>query len=155
MSKAPAQYWLVRTEPDSYSIDDLKRDKKTVWDCVRNYQARNNLCAMEIGDQVIIYHSSSDPTGIAGLAKVSKKAFPDQTQFDKKSEYYDAKATKETPRWFSPEISYVRSFPELLTLELLRSKKQLEGLLVLKRGMRLSVQPVTNEEFENILALAD
>lgn len=148
-------YWLLKTEPETYSIDDLKRDKRTAWDSIRNYQARNFLCSMEVGDLCIIYHSNAEPPGIAGLGKVSKKAFADPLQFDKKNDYYDEKATREKPRWFCPEISFVKKFPNFIPLPELRKVKELKEMALLKKGSRLSVQQVKEKEFVKILALAD
>ena len=107
-------YWLMKSEPNTYSIDDLKKDAKTIWDGVRNYQARNFMMRdMQVGDTVLFYHSSADPSGVSGIAKVSRKALPDPTQFDKKSKYYDPKSTKEKPRWYCVEVSYQEKFKNL------------------------------------------
>lgn len=143
--------WLVKTEPEVYSLLDLARDKRTLWDCVRNYQARNYLRQMQVGDDVLIYHSNAEPTGIVGLAQVVKLAEADPTQFDKKSEFFDAKATPQAPRWFSPTLEFVRKFPKMLTLTELRQNLKLQDMVLLKRGSRLSVQPVTDKEFQIIL----
>lgn len=147
-------FWLVKTEPETYSIDNLLEDLSTTWDCVRNYQARNFLKEMKLGDQVFIYHSNSDPIGIVGLAKVSKLAFPDQTQFNSKSDYFDPKATKENPRWFSPEFKFVKKFKETISLVELKKISALKNMVLLKQGSRLSVQPVTEAEFRTVLNLA-
>lgn len=141
------RHWLMKSEPDVFSLDDLKKHKTTWWEGVRNYQARNFMVDMKIGDLVLFYHSNAEPSGVAGLAKVTKLAATDQLQFDKKSEYYDPKATREKPRWFCVEVGYVGSFKNLLTLEDLRTKKELSEMLVLRKGQRLSVQPVTEAEF--------
>ena len=146
--------WLIKSEPDSYSIDDLKRDKKTRWDGVRNYQASNYLKAMAVGDELLFYHSSAEPTGVVGLAKVSKVATPEEAQFDKKSKYYDPDSSKEEPRWFAPEVSFVKAFKATVTIGELRAEKSLAELVLLKRGSRLSVHPVTEREFAAILKLA-
>ncbi len=145
-------YWLVKSESDVYSIDDLAKDKTTCWDCVRNYQARNNLQSMKIGDEVLYYHSNSDPSGIVGIAKVSKLAYPDPTQFDKKSDYYDEKATKENPRWFSPELKFFKKMPRTISLEEIKKTPALKEMVLVKNS-RLSVQPVTEKEFEIILEM--
>lgn len=145
----------MKTEPDVFSIDQLKKDKTTPWTGVRNYQARNFMKDMNLGDEVIFYHSSADPSGAVGIANVSKLAFPDPTQFDKKSEYFDPKATKEKPIWFCVEVAYVSTFKHLLTLDDLRKQKSLASMLVLKRGQRLSVQPVTAKEFETVKKLGE
>ena len=146
--------WLVKSEPESYSIDALKRDKKTVWDGVRNYQARNYLKSMAVGDELLFYHSNAEPAGVVGVAKVVKAAEPEKSQFDKKSDYYDPDSPKENPRWFAPEIAYVRSFKAMVTLAELRGQQALVDLVLLKRGSRLSVHPVTEAEFTAILKLA-
>ena len=138
----------MKSEPDVFSIDDLKKNKTTLWEGVRNYQARNSMQSMQTGDAVLFYHSSSDPTGVAGLAVISKPAVPDPTQFDKKSEYYDPKATKEKPRWFCPEVKFVTKFPEVITLAQIKADKKLSKMVVVQQGSRLSVQPVSQEDFE-------
>jgi len=149
------KYWLMKSEPDVFSIDQLKKDKTTLWSGVRNYQARNFMKDMSVGDEVLFYHSSAEPSGAAGLACVSQKAIPDPTQFDKKSEYFDPKATKEKPIWFCVEVEYVHKFKNLLTLPDLRGEKSLADMLVLKKGSRLSVQPVTEKEFALVKKMGD
>ena len=146
--------WLVKTEPDVYSIDDFARDKVTDWTCVRNYQARNFLMKMEVGDDVLIYHSNAEPSGVVGVAKVHKVASPDRTQFERNGEYFDPKATKEAPRWFCPDLKFVRKLSREVPLEELRGYKALEGLLLLQRGSRLSVIPVSDKHFEFIVKTA-
>lgn len=149
------KYWLMKSEPDVYSIEHLKKDKTTWWECVRNYQARNFMQKdMQIGDLVLFYHSSAEPSGIAGLARVSKTAEPDATQFDKKSEYYDPKASKEKPIWFCVQVEFVKKFKEIISLDQLRNEKSLAQMQVLKRGQRLSIQPVTASEFNQIEKLS-
>lgn len=147
-------YWLVKTEPNVYSIDDLKKDKTTAWDAVRNYQARNFLTSMKKGDLVIVYHSNAKPPGIIGLATVAKEAYPDELQFDKKSNYFDAKATKESPRWFSPDLKFKKKFAALISLDELRDEKKLSDMVLLRKGSRLSVIPVTKVEFDHVVKLA-
>ena len=147
-------YWLLKSEPEVYSIDHLKKDKTTWWECVRNYQARNFMMKdMNVGDEVLFYHSNAEPTGIFGLAQVSHKAEPDETQFDKKSEYYDKKATKEKPIWFCVEIKYKSHLKNPMTLADLKADKKLKDMLVVQRGQRLSVQPVSKNDFEHILSV--
>ena len=148
------QFWLMKSEPDAYSIDDLARDKKTCWDGVRNYQARN-LMRDEIkkGDLVLYYHSNAKPPGVAGVAKVVKESYPDHTQFDKKSKYFDPKATEAEPRWFMVDIQLVKKFKTFLPLEELKGVKALDGMVLLQKGSRLSVQPVTKKQYETILKL--
>jgi len=149
----PKKY-LMKTEPSVYSIDDLKKDKKTPWDSIRNYQARNIMKEMKVGDEILIYHSNAKPPGVAGLAVISKTAFPDPVQFDKKSNYYDPKSTKENPRWFCPEVKFSKKFKNFVGLPELREEKSLEDMKLLQRGSRLSVTPVSAKEFKKILKMA-
>lgn len=143
------KYWLMKSEPEVFSIDDLKKNKETFWDGVRNYQARNYMMKdMTVGDLVLFYHSNAEPSGVAGIAKVSKKASADPTQFDKKSDYYDAKSTKENPRWQAVHIGFVEKFKRFISLEEIRSEKALKDMVLLQKGSRLSVQPVTETQFE-------
>ena len=145
----------MKSEPSNYSISDLKRDQKALWDGVRNYQARNFMMNdMNVGDEVLFYHSLGNPSGIVGLAVVSKKAKPDPTALDKKSKYYDSKSTKENPRWYCVEVTFKKMFKTLITLEQLKKEKVLKGMLVLKKGQRLSIMPVQKREFEYILKLS-
>ncbi len=139
----------MKSEPDVFSIDHLKKDKTTLWEGVRNYQARNFMMNdMKKGDEILFYHSSCEPPGIAGLAVVTKEKQPDPSQFDKKSKYFDSKATKEKPIWYCVEVGFEKKFEELVPLEKLKVTKELSDLLVLKRGQRLSIQPVTKTDFE-------
>ena len=149
-----AKNWLIKSEPNVYSIDHLKEDKKTLWDGVRNYQARNFLKSMEVGDRCFFYHSNAKPPGIAGVAKVSKVGIADPEQFKKKSKYFDEKATKENPRWFSPEVKFVKKFKEIISLESLKEEKKLTDMVILRKGNRLSVSEVSDKEFEHILKIA-
>ena len=152
---AGTQYWLLKTEPDVYSIDDLARDKRTCWDGVRNYQARNTLRDnMKVGDLVLIYHSSCDPAGVAGIAKVVREGYPDHTALDKKNDHYDPKATTDNPIWMMVDVEFVEKFPEVVTLASLKKAKGLEKMLVLQRGQRLSVMPVEPAHFEIVRKLA-
>lgn len=147
-------YWLMKSEPDVYSIQMLEKDKTTWWEGVRNYQARNFMTKeMQEGDAVLFYHSNAEPPGVAGLARVSLKAQPDKTQFDKKSEYYDEKATREKPIWFCVQVEHVKTFKNLVSLNDLREEPRLADMLVLKKGQRLSVQPVHKAHFELIKKL--
>lgn len=147
-------YWLVKSEADDYSIEQLERDRTTEWTGVRNYQARNYLREMKRGEQILFYHSNSEPTGIVGLARVDREAQPDALQFDRKSDYFDPKATTDAPRWFCPRIAFVQRFPAVLELSSLREVAALKDMVLLRRGSRLSVQPVGIKEFEAILKLA-
>jgi predicted RNA-binding protein with PUA-like domain len=147
--------WLVKTEPETYSIDDLEREGTTRWGGVRNYQARNTMRdLMKVGDIVLIYHSNAEPPGVAGLARVSAAAIADATALDPKSPYFDPKATTKDPIWLAIEIEFVRGFDRLIPLEELRGVKQLERMALLQRGQRLSVQPVTPAELAAILERA-
>lgn len=148
------RYWLMKTEPDVYSIDTLKKEGETLWFGVRNYQARNFMMKdMQIGDQVLFYHSNAEPPGVAGLAVVSKLAEPDPLAFDKKSEYYDPKSSKEKPRWFCVRVKFVQKLKNLVTLENIKNDPMLRGMLVIKRGQRLSIQPVSKKDFDYIMKL--
>lgn len=147
------RYWLMKTEPDVYSIDDLERDGTTFWDGVRNYQARNFMRdEMRPGDGVLFYHSNADPPGVAGLAEVVRPGYPDPTARDPASDYYDPKATDADPRWYMVDIRFVEKFPALVPLAVLRDTPGLEAMLV-NRKSRLSVQPVTPAEFEIVARL--
>lgn len=142
------KYWLMKSEPEVFSIDDLKKNKKTLWEGVRNYQARNFMMKdMKVGDLVLFYHSNATPPGVAGIAKVTKLAQPDPTQFDKKSEYFDSKATQEKPIWYCVEVCFVKKFDEVYSLEQIKSNPKLKNMLVIKKGQRLSVQPVEEDDF--------
>jgi len=147
-------YWLMKSEPDVYSIDDLRKEKKSYWDGVRNFKARNNMREMKLGDGVFFYHSNANPKAIVGRARVCKEAYPDFTQFDKKSKYYERRATQEKPYWFMVDIEFVDAFDEPWSLEMLREVPELEGMALLMRGQRLSVQSVTPDEWRTICKLA-
>ena len=150
-------YWLMKSEPDEFSIDDLVKapKKTTAWFGVRNYQARNYMRDhMRIGDGVLFYHSSCDVPGIAGIAKVSSKPYPDETQFDPKSEYYDAKAKREEPRWMLVDVKLEKK-TRVMPLDELRAYPELADMVVLKRGNRLSITPVTEREWKFILKKLD
>jgi predicted RNA-binding protein with PUA-like domain len=144
----------MKSEPSTYSIDDLQRDKKTFWHGVRNYQARNFMRdKMKVKDLVLFYHSNSNPSGIAGVARVIKQGYPDLTALDPKSEYYDPKATKENPIWFMVNIEFLEKFPHLITLHDLKKNKSLNGMMLTRPGSRLSVQPVEQKHFEIVQSL--
>jgi predicted RNA-binding protein with PUA-like domain len=150
------KYWLMKSEPTTYSIDDFARDKKTLWECIRNYQARNFMTKeMSLGDQFLFYHSSCEVPGAMGIGKVSGKAVPDPTAFDKKSEYFEPKATKENPIWECVEVQFVKKFGKEVALSTIRDEPKLKKMMLLKRGVRLSIQPVTKYEFELIFKLGD
>jgi predicted RNA-binding protein with PUA-like domain len=147
-------YWLMKSEPSVYGVDDLERDSSTHWDGVRNFRARNYMRSMKLGDGVFFYHSNANPKAIVGLARVVKEAYPDHTQFDAESKYYEPRATKDKPYWFMVDIGFVRKLDEPLSLEALREVPELEGMALLKKGQRLSVQPVTEEEWRTVCRLA-
>jgi predicted RNA-binding protein with PUA-like domain len=146
-------HWLMKSEPDVFGIDDLRAKGTAPWDGVRNFQARNFLQAMKAGDRVLFHHSSAKPTGIAGLATVVRAAYPDHTAWDPKSAYFDAKSTAEKPRWFMVDVRYERTFPRVLTIDELRAVPELRGMVLLN-NTRLSVQPVTPEEFRIVVKMA-
>ena len=149
-------YWLMKSEPDVFSIDDLKKKKKSGWDGVRNYQARNYMRDdMKIGDIVLFYHSSCEVPGIAGLAKISKTSHPDPTQFDSKSDYYDPKASQEIPRWFMVEVEFVEKFNTVITLSTIKETKGLERMPLVQKGSRLSINPVSLAQYQVILTLRE
>ncbi|MGA0034418.1 MAG: EVE domain-containing protein [Burkholderiales bacterium] len=147
------RYWLIKSEPDAYSIDDLARDRATPWTGVRNYQARNFMRdRMKPGDQAFFYHSNCEEPAIVGIAEVSKPAYPDATQFDRKSKYFDDKATPDNPRWLHVDFRFVRKAGPV-TLNELRKHKALAKMQILARGNRLSITPVSPEEWKYILGL--
>jgi predicted RNA-binding protein with PUA-like domain len=148
------KYWLMKTEPDVFSFTQLKKKKSEPWSGVRNYQARNFMRdEMQVGDQILFYHSSCEIPGIAGIAAVASSPYPDPTQFDKKSEYFDPKATKENPRWFLVDVKYEKDLKRFLSLEELKAVPELSGMRLLQKGNRLSILPVTPSEFEKILKI--
>lgn len=147
-------YWLLKSEPDVFGYPDLERVKREPWNGVRNYQARNHLRSMQEGDLAFFYHSNSNPSGIAGICKIARAAYPDNLQFDPESKYFDPKSTPENPRWSMVDVVPVRALP-LLSLETLRSLPELSDMLLLRKGSRLSVMPVTEAEWKAILDHAD
>ncbi len=153
----PQAYWLMKSEPSTFSIDDLIRSPNqiTCWDGVRNYQARNFMRSMAVGDLVLFYHSNADPPAVVGIAEVVTTAYPDSTQFDKKDKHYDPESKPSKPRWDMVDIKYVRKFARALTLDELRKESKLIGMVLLKKGSRLSVQPVTPLEWRHIMKLAE
>ena len=139
-------YWLMKSEPDVYSIQDLTRDGSTHWEGVRNYSARNNMRKMARGDLVLFYHSNAKPPGVVGIARVVKTAYPDPDQWNRASKYYDPKSTKNNPRWSMVDVEFVEQFPQLVPLDRIKQTRGLEDMVLVKRS-RLSVQPVTAEQF--------
>ncbi|MCH7991164.1 MAG: EVE domain-containing protein [Gemmatimonadetes bacterium] len=147
------QYWLMKSEPDVYSIEDLERDGSTCWEGVRNYRARNNMRAMKVGDGVLYYHSNAKPPGVVGIARVCKEAYPDHFAFDKKSKYFDAKSDPENPRWFMVDLEFVSKVDEPLGLPEIKADPELADMELVRYG-RLSVQSVKPEEFRYVKKLA-
>ncbi|MHC4377013.1 MAG: EVE domain-containing protein [Planctomycetota bacterium] len=144
------RYWLMKSEPDVYGFDDLlaESEARTPWDGIRNYQARNFMRDdMRVGDGVLFYHSNAQPPGVAGIAEIASEAYPDPTQFDPKSKYYDPKSPKDDPRWLLVDVAPVEALPRFVTLADLKGETKLEEMLVVQRGQRLSVQPVTPAEW--------
>ena len=156
MANSERQYWLLKTEPTTFSFDDLWRAPKrtTFWDGVRNFQARNTLRdRMKQGDLVFIYHSSTDPTGIVGIAEVAREGYPDETAFDPADSHFDPKSRRESPTWFGVDVRAVEKIDPIVTLDELRRTRGLEKMVLLQRGSRLSVQPVSEAEWKVIRAL--
>ena len=144
----------MKTEPSCYSINDLEKEKTTLWDGVRNYQARNFMMKdMSVGDPILFYHSNTKPLAIVGIAGVSGKSRPEVTALDPQDRYFDPKSTAEKPIWYCVEVKFVRKFANPITLETIKKQAKLKGMFLIKKGMRLSVQPVTKPEFEIICSL--
>ena len=150
------KYWLMKSEPTCYSIDDLKNDKREPWSGVRNYQARNFMRDdMEIGDKVLFYHSSCKVPAVVGLAKVCSRAYPDATALSKKDDHCDQKHTKDTPIWFNVDVSFVKKFEKDVTLDQIKFNPKLKGIMVAQRGSRLSIHPVSERHYEEIVRMAE
>ena len=144
--------WLMKSEPDVYSIDHLIEDGVTHWEGIRNYQARNFMMNdMSIGDEVFFYHSNTEIPGIVGLAEVSSEAYPDFFAWDQDSKYFDPRSTKENPRWFMVDVKFKKKFDTIISLSDIKKDQGLKEMLVVKKGMRLSIQPVMVEEFQYII----
>jgi len=151
------KYWLMKSEPDVFSIDDLKNQPKSTdhWDGVRNYQARNFMRdEMKKGDLILFYHSNAKEIGIVGIAEVVKEAYPDFTAFDKKSKYYDPKSNEENPRWFMVDVKYKKKFKSVLTLQEIKDHKVLSNMKVAQKGQRLSIQPVEKKHFDLVCKMS-
>lgn len=147
-------YWLMKSEPDDYSIDDLERDGVEMWDGIRNYQARNTMRDdMKVGDEVFFYHSSCKIPGIVGIARVASEPYPDPTQFDTKSKYYDPKSNKADPRWCLVDIEFVRKTSRNITLTEIKAQKSLADMVLTRKGNRLSIMPVSKAHWKKILSL--
>ncbi len=147
-------YWLMKSEPDAYSIDDLQRDGRERWDGIRNYQARNMMRdEMRIGDKVFFYHSSCKEPGVVGIMKVVSKPYADPTQFDPESQYYDPKSDEDEPRWMLVDVEFVRKLSRTITLAELKAHPGLDGMILLRRGNRLSIMPVDKAHWDLVLGL--
>ncbi len=148
------QYWLMKSEPSEYSIDHLKRDKVEHWDGVRNYQARNMMRdQMKIGDLAFLYHSNCDEIGIVGVMTIHKESYPDHTAFDPNDKHYDPKSDPDKPRWFMVDVKYKRKMKRVISLQELRETKGLEDMALVRKGNRLSVMPVSEDEWNLILTM--
>ena len=147
-----ARCWLMKSEPDVYSIADLERDGSTCWEGVRNYQARNLMRDIQVGDRVLFYHSNAKPPGVVGLARVSRLAYPDHFSWEKGHKYFDPKSTPESPRWWMVDVEYVDTLPRLVSLNELKEDPGLEDMVVTRRS-RLSVQPVTDDEYDIVVRM--
>ncbi len=155
MTATGPRCWLMKSEPDVFSIDDLKRKRRTPWEGVRNYTARNFMRdQMQVGDPVLFYHSSTTPPGVVGLARVASAPYPDPTALDRKSPYFDAKSKREAPTWILVDVAFVEKLAAPVPLERLRDDPALQGMLVTRKGQRLSVQPVERAHFEHVARLA-
>jgi predicted RNA-binding protein with PUA-like domain len=148
------RYWLMKTEPDVFSIDDLERVGVEPWDGIRNYMARNYMRDdMKVGDKVLFYHSNAKPPGVAGLATIASAAYPDPTQFDPKSKYHDPTSDPDDPRWLLVDVKFAEKLPRFVGLDELRTRPELEGMVLLNKS-RLSVQPVDKKHYDFIVKLA-
>lgn len=149
-------YWLCKSEPDVYSIDDLKKDYETYWDGVRNYEARNFLRdKIKKGDIVLFYHSNCDEPGVYGICEVIREGYPDFTQFDPTSKYFDPKSKIENPTWYMIDIKFIRKFKKPVLLKEIKDNRNLKNMRLVQKGNRLSVMPVTEKEFEEILKMSE
>jgi predicted RNA-binding protein with PUA-like domain len=149
------KHWLLKSEPSTYGIDHLKKDGTTAWTGVRNYQARNFMRdEMRAGDRAFFYHSSCEVPGIAGIAEIRGAAYPDETQFDRKSPQYDGAATRDEPRWFNVDVKFVKK-TRTVTLDELRGRKELKDMVILRRGNRLSITPVTKAEWDCVVRMIE
>ena len=150
----PQRYWLMKCEPSAYTIEDLERDGMTPWEGVRNYQARNFMRdQMQAGDPVLFYASNADPSGVTGLAQIARAGYPDAFAWKKGHKYFDPASTPEKPLWYLVDIGFVERFPEIVPLEVLKNTRGLEKMMVIQKGSRLSVQPVTRSEYDIVVRL--
>ncbi len=144
----------MKSEPDAYSVDDLQRDGRDMWDGIRNYQARNMMRDdMEIGDEVFFYHSNCKEPGVVGIARVVSEPYPDPTQFDKKSKYFDPKSKKEDPRWILVDVEFIRKLERNITLAEIKAQKSLDDMILTRKGNRLSIMPVSKKHWNKILSI--
>jgi predicted RNA-binding protein with PUA-like domain len=150
---AARRYWLMKCEPEAYTIDALARDGTTSWEGVRNFQARNFLREMRVGDQALFYASNADPSGAVGVVAVSREAYPDPLQFQKGHEYHDPTSRKEQPKWYTVDVRFVEKLPRMVSLDTMKRTPGLKKMMVVQPGRRPSVQPVTEEEFEIVRQL--
>ena len=153
-----SKFWLIKSEPSEFSIEDFAKSKNqtTYWDGVRNYQARNFIRdEMKMGDKVLFYHSNAEPNAIVGICEVVREAYSDHTQFDPKHNHYDSKADKKNPTWFMVDIKLLEKFKKHVTLEEIKANSKLAKMRLVQRGNRLSVMPVTKEEYEEILKMSN
>jgi len=147
-------YWLMKSEPDAYSIDDMQRDGRDMWEGIRNYQARNMMRDdMKIGDEVFFYHSNCKEPGIVGIVKVCSKPYPDPVQFDSKSKYYDAGSNPDDPRWILVDVEFVRKLKRTISLAEIKAEKALDDMILTRKGNRLSIMPVAAKHWKKILSL--
>ena len=147
-------YWLMKSEPDAYGIDDLKRDRREPWDGIRNYQARNMMRDdMKVGDKAFFYHSNCKEPGVVGIMKIASKPYPDPTQFDPDSKYYDSKSDPENPRWILVDVQYVKKLKRTITLAEIKAHPGLDDMILTRKGNRLSIMPVSDEHWDIILGL--
>lgn len=151
---APPRYWLMKSEPDVYSISDLESDPPEIWDGIRNYQARNFLKSMEVGDIAFFYHSNTKPPGIVGLMTIVETRVVDPSQFEVGNQYFDPKSAPDNPRWHTVTVTHKATFKQMITLDQLKEKFTPEELLVVKRGTRLSVLPVAAQTAQRLLEMA-
>ena len=147
-------YWLMKSEPDAYSIDDMQKDGRDMWDGIRNYQARNTMRDdMKVGDEIFFYHSNCKEPGVVGITRVASEPYPDPTQFDKKSKYYDPKSKPDNPTWILVDVEFVRKLSRCISLAEIKADKMLSDMVLARKGNRLSVMPVSARHLKHILSL--
>jgi len=147
-------YWLMKSEPDAYGIDDLERDRREPWDGIRNYQARNMMRDdMRVGDKAFFYHSNCKEPGVVGIMKIASEAYPDPFQFDPDSKYYDPKSDPDNPRWLLVDVEYIKTLKRTITLKEIKANPALDGMILTRKGNRLSIMPVSDEHWDAILGM--